>query len=345
MQSATTAFCASANPGLAGQFPAFSPNKTFAMFNDNQIELSFVQPSAPGTTPIAQGVRGFGAVFLDVETPNTTSVEFFNGSTSLGKFFAPVGGSGQPEFVGALFNDPVVTRVQLTLGNATLFSFNGTTVTPGPADLTLGGASDQVATDDFVYAEPSAATTPSGPLQATVGVAFSGVVASFTDADPNGTVADYSARPSTGETALLGRDHLGSPWRRFRRDRDAYLFLQRDVHGHDRHFRRRGRRVRWHIGTTSAAIINAVPGRIFISAATVKAVEGQSFTGDFATFTDEDPTAPGQRFPRPPSTSATAPRALAARSPRTPTASSTWSALTPSQKKARLRWPSSWSAT
>src|SRR5207302_1128405 len=77
------------NPGVANQFPAFSPANTFAMFNDNQIELSFVNPSAANTTPTPAAVRGFGAIFLDVETPNTTSIEYFSGSTSLGKFFVP----------------------------------------------------------------------------------------------------------------------------------------------------------------------------------------------------------------------------------------------------------------
>src|SRR5207302_8621331 len=57
--------------------------------------FSFVLPSAHNTTPVQAASRGFGAIFLDVETPNTTSIEYFNGTTSLGKFFVPVGASAQ----------------------------------------------------------------------------------------------------------------------------------------------------------------------------------------------------------------------------------------------------------
>ena len=32
-------------------FPAFRPKNTFAMFNDNTIDFSFVAPSATGTAP------------------------------------------------------------------------------------------------------------------------------------------------------------------------------------------------------------------------------------------------------------------------------------------------------
>jgi hypothetical protein len=99
-------------------------------------------------------VRGFGAVFLDVEHANSSSIEYFNSGASLGKFFVPVGASTQPEFLGVLFPQPLVTRVTLTLGEGVLFSVNGTTVTAGPPDLSIAGTVDQVATDDFVYSEP-----------------------------------------------------------------------------------------------------------------------------------------------------------------------------------------------
>jgi len=150
----------SVNPGVAGQFPAFSPPNTFAMFNETTIELSFVLPSFPNTTPQPAAVRGFGAIFLDVEHGQSSSIEFFNGDQSLGKFFVPPGPSGQPEFLGVLFDSAVVTSVSLVPGEAEIFDFNETTrtVTPGPPDLTLNPALgiDMVATDDFVYSEPVA---------------------------------------------------------------------------------------------------------------------------------------------------------------------------------------------
>jgi hypothetical protein len=141
----------SANPGVAGQFPAFSPNNTFAHFgeDDNEIEQSF---TVPGTTTPAS-TRGFGAIFLDVELPDTSFIEFFSGSNSLGRFFVEPASSGQPSFLGVLFDDPIVTDVELNLGNAQLFDLENNTIVPGPADDPQNGV-DLVAVDDFLYAEP-----------------------------------------------------------------------------------------------------------------------------------------------------------------------------------------------
>src|SRR5262249_41018373 len=135
------------NPGLQPpvQFPPFSANKIFAMFNDNTIGLRFVLPGS--TTPAA--VRGFGAIFLDGEKANTSKIEFSSGSSDLGEFFVPAGASGQAEFLGVLFDTPVVTSAELTVGEGTLFSVHGGTVTSGPPDLSISGTVDQAATDDF----------------------------------------------------------------------------------------------------------------------------------------------------------------------------------------------------
>src|SRR5437868_7363172 len=120
-----------ASPAL---FPAFSPTNTFAMFNDNTIGQSFVFASAANLSPQPAATRGFGAVFLNVRSPNTTSIEYFNGARSLGKFFAPVGTQGQAEFLGILFSNPIVTSIEITCGTDVLFSFNGITVSSSSAD-------------------------------------------------------------------------------------------------------------------------------------------------------------------------------------------------------------------
>src|SRR5205823_5511418 len=88
------------NPTVTNLFKAFSPTKTFAMFNDHTLDISFNLASAATTTPIPAATRGFGAIFLNVEVPNETSIEYFNGDTSLGKFFVPKGTAGQAEFLG-----------------------------------------------------------------------------------------------------------------------------------------------------------------------------------------------------------------------------------------------------
>ena len=114
---------ASVNPATAGQFPAFSPKNTFVMqdqtpyqFDDRFIGQSF---TIPGTATSA-GTRGFGAIFVDVEKPGS-SIEYFGHDASghevsLGTFAVPTGASGEPQFLGVLFDQPVVSDVNLTVG-------------------------------------------------------------------------------------------------------------------------------------------------------------------------------------------------------------------------------------
>jgi hypothetical protein len=146
----------SVNPGIAGQFPPFSNPLVFAPFGaNNQVRVDFVRATAaPAVAPAAR-VSAFGAIFLDVESTNTSFLEFFNGANSLGRFAVPPGPSGNPEFVGGLFTaGPVVTHVVLTTGQGVLFNFANGVITSGAADVTVTGAVDQVALDDFIYSEP-----------------------------------------------------------------------------------------------------------------------------------------------------------------------------------------------
>lgn len=152
---------ASVNPATAGQFPAFSPRNTFAMFdttpgefNDRFIAQSFV---LPGTATVA-GSRGFGAIFADVELPGSSSIEYFgrnaNGErVSLGKFDVPVGQSGEIQFLGVVFDDPIIADVLLTVGTNALFNFSGGNIASFGGE-NLGRGIDLAVTDDFVFATP-----------------------------------------------------------------------------------------------------------------------------------------------------------------------------------------------
>src|SRR5947207_3471973 len=171
-----------ASPSL---FPSFSPIRTFAMFNDNGIGLSFILPSSVNFSAKPAATRGFGAIFFNVRIANTTSIEYFNGVRSLGKFFVPVGTQGQAEFLGDLFATPIVTSVQIVCGTDAIFTFDGVTATGSTTDNT-GTGHNLVATDDFVYAEPTAAVNAQPSIAPTAGTAFSGLVATFTDLDPSG---------------------------------------------------------------------------------------------------------------------------------------------------------------
>lgn len=153
---------ATANSATAGQFPAFSPNNTFAMFDpknnefqDRKIQQNFVLQN----TDTPAGTRGFGAIFLDVEQEGSSSIEYFgrdaaNNKISLGKYFVkPSIVSGEAQFLGVIFDQPVIAEVEITVGSKALFSFDGTTVKSfGAEDLKNG--IDLVVTDDFFFAVP-----------------------------------------------------------------------------------------------------------------------------------------------------------------------------------------------
>jgi hypothetical protein len=149
-----------ANPETVGRFRPFSPNNTLAVadltlgeFNDHFIDLTFIVPG----TDIPGSTRGFGAIFVDAETPGST-IEFFGMTlkgepVSLGQFMVPSDGqAGNPEFLGVVFDTPIVTHVRLTVGDNALFSFNGTQLQGFGEE---GGFEvDLVVNDDFVFGVP-----------------------------------------------------------------------------------------------------------------------------------------------------------------------------------------------
>jgi hypothetical protein len=199
------------NPGVAGLFPSFSPKNTFAMFNDNGIDFKYVLPSSHTTSLVSGASRGFGAIFDNVTIANTTSIEYFHGNTSLGKFFVPPGPKGGTEFLGVLFDSPIVTNVQLILGTDVIFSFNGSKVTSSGV-VDDGVSHNLVVVDDFAYPEPvaiangfpinsGAANTvnAAAAIQATEGAAFTGVAGTFSDANPNAKATDFTAVITWGD--------------------------------------------------------------------------------------------------------------------------------------------------
>ena len=133
---------AEVNAGAANQFVAFSGDRTFANISSNLWDAEF---RVPGQT-LAATVKGFGAVFSDVDGTNTTFLEFFNESRSLGKFFVPAKSSQSNfSFLGVYFKNERVTRVRIGhdghLGE-------------GINDISNGGTKDLIILDDFLYDEP-----------------------------------------------------------------------------------------------------------------------------------------------------------------------------------------------
>jgi hypothetical protein len=133
------------NAGAAAQFNSFSGNKNFANISSNDWEVLF---QVAGTSTAA-AVKGFGAVFSDVDLNNSTSMEFFNGNKSLGKYFVPVHDAGSSfSFLGVYFkNGETITKVQVShQGN----------LAGAVADVSNSGTADLVVLDDFLYSEPIA---------------------------------------------------------------------------------------------------------------------------------------------------------------------------------------------
>jgi hypothetical protein len=136
---------ASLNADYADEFNAFSGTKTFSPTSTNVLYARFEVPNATG---VPGSHVGFGAVFSDVDTAGSTTIEFFNGNTSLGSFEAPVRSDANGHsFLGVIWtNTNRVTSAKITLGNGTL----GASV----QDISDGGTADLVIVDDFFYGEP-----------------------------------------------------------------------------------------------------------------------------------------------------------------------------------------------
>jgi hypothetical protein len=151
------------NASYPGEFQTFSPQRLFTAIGSNIIDVNFF---IAGSNTAAL-TKGFGALFTDVDLPNTTSLTFFDSAnTSLGIFFVPAGttASESLSFLGVDFGSPVVSRVRITSGNAAL----------GPNE---GGGLDLVVMDDFLYGEPvsGVGAVPELSTWAMMIVAFAGI--------------------------------------------------------------------------------------------------------------------------------------------------------------------------
>lgn len=121
-------------------FPPFSGERVFSPVGSNIADIRFF---VPGTDTPAE-VRGFGAIYIDVDSEENDAFEFFDiNERSLGTYSTPVQNNGHV-FLAVLFDQPLIHHVRIRYGNAAL----------GPND---GGGTDVSVMDDFIFAEPQAA--------------------------------------------------------------------------------------------------------------------------------------------------------------------------------------------
>ena len=142
------------NPTYATIFTPFSQLRLFTPVGSRITEGVFFVPGSNGAT--AATVRGFGAVFTDVDRTRkaSTRIDFFGAADDNGKRrherllfsgFVPASpGDASLSFFGVVFDDPRIARVRITSGN----------VAPGKND---DRRHDIVMMDDFVYGEPQPA--------------------------------------------------------------------------------------------------------------------------------------------------------------------------------------------
>jgi hypothetical protein len=144
------------NPSYGTIFRPFSNFRLFTPVGSNITNALFFLPGFNGTIPAT--VRGFGAVFTDVDQPDgsgpakkqgnrraSTLITFFDADGQLlFSSFAPASpGDGSQTFFGVIYNDARIARVRITTGD----------VAPGPDD---DAQNDIVMMDDFIYGEPQA---------------------------------------------------------------------------------------------------------------------------------------------------------------------------------------------
>jgi hypothetical protein len=143
-----------ANPTYGQTFRAFSLSRLFTPVGSNITEALFFIPGTNGTVPAT--VRGFGAVFTDVDQPDgsgsgarrgnprgSTFIEYFdqNGRRLFSSLVPASPGDGSMSFFGIAFDDARIASVRIKTGD----------VAPGPND---DRRHDIVMMDDFIYGEP-----------------------------------------------------------------------------------------------------------------------------------------------------------------------------------------------
>lgn len=143
--TATVPEFGSINAGYPAIFQPFSAERLFIAANTPAIEVTFFIPG----TKVPATVTAFGAVFTDVDSPNTnTHMEFYGpGGEFLFSMSSLGPASGGLSFAGVFSQTTIrIARVLIRSGKDTLSA--------GNVDGTAGV--DVVAMDDFIYGEPRA---------------------------------------------------------------------------------------------------------------------------------------------------------------------------------------------
>jgi hypothetical protein len=145
VQPPTPTEFANLNLSYADLFRTFSPERLFAYTADDDTSFDVIF-FVPGTVTTPATVKGFGAVFTDVDQAGKTQLEYFDaqGKSILTQAVPPANGNESLSFLGVFFPEGIkVSRVRITSGSQ-------------PIGLAAeeGVRGDLVVMDDFIYSEP-----------------------------------------------------------------------------------------------------------------------------------------------------------------------------------------------
>jgi hypothetical protein len=124
------------NPTYSRIFKTFTKERLFSPIGSNIVDLTFFVPG----TALPAAVRGFGAVYTDVDQRESSFSYFDKEGQLLGQFTVPPSNKAL-SFLGVVFNQAVVARVRIEYGTTPL----------GPND---SGQNDVAVMDNFIYGEP-----------------------------------------------------------------------------------------------------------------------------------------------------------------------------------------------
>ncbi|NUL81805.1 MAG: PEP-CTERM sorting domain-containing protein [Armatimonadetes bacterium] len=134
------------NASYPNEFAVFSQQRLFTALDSVITDVRFFVAG----TNFPATVTGFGAVFTDIDLPDSTKMEYYDANNSLiYSIFVPAGVNPHESFsfAGVKFADRIVSRVRIFSGNAAMG------LNSGPNDDPLNGH-DVVVMDDFIYGEP-----------------------------------------------------------------------------------------------------------------------------------------------------------------------------------------------
>lgn len=178
------------NPQYATIFKPFSEERIFSPLESNIVNLEFF---VPGTNTPAV-VRGYGAVYLDVDQPHTAFEYFDIEGNSLGRYDVPIANQAL-SFLGVVFPEPIVHRVRIEYGTQAL----------GPDD---SADVDVAVMDDFIYGEPQAAESasvqPPAPPTTTVSAGEFTQIGDSLNRDKN--------EPGADQALTIGSVFAGAEW-------------------------------------------------------------------------------------------------------------------------------------